>query len=49
MGAEAGPEPGWEGLESWVWDESAARLMGTKSLLCGGWWRGTMSLDPYLT
>ena len=36
-GAEAGQEPGWEGLERWVFHESAMLLKGERRLVYVGW------------
>lgn len=46
-GGESGAEQ--EGLEGQVRYESVGCLMGMRSLVYVGWWRGTMSLGPSLT
>lgn len=49
VGAEAGPETGREGLEGQVQRGSAGWSKGTRSLVCAGWWRGTMTHGLNLT
>ena len=49
VGAEAGPETGWAGLEGQVRRGSVGWSKGRRSLVCGGWWRGTMTHGLNLT